>query len=155
MHFCPLTQDAPLSLIENWKMELDNKWYGGAILMDLSKAFETFNRDLFIAKLHVFRFSKELLKLIKSYLTNRWQRTKLNTGFSKRTDKLLRVSQGFVLELFLFNICIKDLFFLAQNTNVCNYADSTPFYTCDSDLHSLILRLGHESILAIDWFQSN
>ena len=51
--------------------------------MDLSKAFDTINEDLFIAKLNVFRFSKESLKLIKSYLTNRWQRTKLNSGFSK------------------------------------------------------------------------
>ena len=52
-------------------MELDNKWYGGAMLMDLSKAFHTINQDLFIANLHVFRFSKESLKLIKSYLTDR------------------------------------------------------------------------------------
>ena len=77
------TQHALLSLIEKWKKVLDNKGYGGAILMDLSKAFDTINHDLLIAKLHVYGFSKESLKLIKSYLTNRWQRTQLNTGFSK------------------------------------------------------------------------
>ena len=54
--------------------------------MDLSKAFDTISHDLLIAKSHVFRFSKESLKLIKSYLTNR--RTKLNTGFGKWTDIL-------------------------------------------------------------------
>ena len=81
-----------------------------------------------IAKLHVFRFSKELLKLIKSYLTKRWQRTKLNAGFSKWTEMLLRVPHGFVLEPFLFNIYINDLFFLAENTNVCNYVGNTKFY---------------------------
>ena len=125
------------------------------MLMDLSKAFHTINQDLFIANLHVFRFSKESLKLIKSYLTDRWQRTELNTGFSKWTDIILRVPQGFVLGVFLFNIYVKDLFFLAENTNVCNYADETTFYTCDSDLHSLILRLEHDSVLAIEWFESN
>ena len=41
--------------------------------MDLSKAFDTLNRDLLIAKLHAYGFSEESLKLIKSYLTNRWQ----------------------------------------------------------------------------------
>ena len=46
-------------------------------LVDLSKAFDTINRDLLIAKLYVYGFSKESLKLIKSYLTNRWQTTKL------------------------------------------------------------------------------
>ena len=83
MRFCALTQHVLLSLIENRKMELDNKSYGGAVLMDLSKAFDIINEDLFIAKLNVFPLSKESLKLIKSYLTNRWQRTKLNRGFSK------------------------------------------------------------------------
>ena len=44
------TQDALLSLIEKWKKVLDNKGYSGVILMDLSKAFNTINHDLLIAK---------------------------------------------------------------------------------------------------------
>ena len=74
------TQHTLLPLIEKWKKALDDKGYGGAILMDLSKAFNTI-----IAILHVYGFPKESLKLIKSYLTNRLQRTKLNTGFGKWT----------------------------------------------------------------------
>ena len=51
--------------------------------MDLSKAFETINHDLLlIAKLDAYGFDKAALKLMKSYLTNRWQRTKINTSFS-------------------------------------------------------------------------
>ena len=46
------------------------KRYAGAILMDLSKAFDTLNYDdRLIAKLHAYGFSEESLKLIKSYLT--------------------------------------------------------------------------------------
>ena len=33
--------------------------------MDLSKAFDTLNHDLLIAKLHAYSFSEESLKLIK------------------------------------------------------------------------------------------
>ena len=71
------TQKALLSLIEKWKIVLDSKGYGGAVLMDLSKAFDTITHDLLIAKLHAYGFSKESLKLIKSYLSNRWQKTKV------------------------------------------------------------------------------
>ena len=93
----------------------------------------------------VYGFSKESLKQIKSYLTTRLQRTKLNTGFVKWTEILLGVPQGSVLESLLFNISINDLFFLTENINVCNYADGTTFYACDSGLSYLISKLKHDS----------
>ena len=44
--------------------------------MDFSKAFDTINHDLLIAKLGAYVFDTASLKLIKSYLTNRRQRKK-------------------------------------------------------------------------------
>ena len=35
------TQQAHVSLIEKWKATLDKNGYAGAVLMDLSKAFDT------------------------------------------------------------------------------------------------------------------
>ena len=46
--------------------------------MDLSKAFYTKNHELLIAKVHAFGFEKSALKLLLNYLSNRWQRTKIN-----------------------------------------------------------------------------
>ena len=71
-----------LSLVEKWKKELDNKGYAGAILMDLSKAFDRINRELLIAKLYAYGFSKDALKLINSYMSDRWQRIKVGKSFS-------------------------------------------------------------------------
>ena len=46
------------------------KGYGAAILMDLSKAFDTINHELLIAKLHAYGFTRESLLIILSYLSD-------------------------------------------------------------------------------------
>ena len=65
------SQHALISLIERWRKSLDNKGYGGEVLMDLSKAFDTLNHDLLIAKHHAYGFDIKTLKLLHSYLTKR------------------------------------------------------------------------------------
>ena len=62
------TQHALICLIEKWKKILDEKGFCGAVLMDLSKAFDTINHELLIAKLHAYGFEKSALKLLLNYL---------------------------------------------------------------------------------------
>ena len=58
-------------MLEKWKRVDDKGEYVSALCMELSKAFDTINHDLFIVKLKAYGFSKEALKLMKSYLKNR------------------------------------------------------------------------------------
>ena len=45
---------------------LDNQGFPGALLMDLSKAFDTVNHELLIAKLHAYGFFVEALEVLLS-----------------------------------------------------------------------------------------
>ena len=149
------TQHALIKLIESWRQSLDSRGYSGAVLMDLSKAFDTINHELLIVKLHAYGFNKESLEFILDYLSNRWQRTKICDNFSSWAELLQGVPQGSVLGPLLFNIYINDLFFLTECTDVCNFADDTIFFARDMDLKHLMERLEHDTKLAIEWFENN
>ena len=58
-------------MIEYWIKCLDKRGYAGGVLMDLSKAFDCMNHELLLAKLSVYGFKKESIKIIHSYLNNR------------------------------------------------------------------------------------
>ena len=52
-----------MRLIENWKQSFYNQKFAGAVLMDLSKAFDCIPHDLLIPKMHAYGFSIDLLKI--------------------------------------------------------------------------------------------
>ena len=103
-------QYAITSLLEKWRIALDNKGYGGAILMDLSKAFDSLNHQLLIVKLNAYGFTHSSLRLMYSHLSDRWQRTKINNTFSSWVAILFGVPQGSILVPLLFNIYLNYLF---------------------------------------------
>ena len=53
-----------LYMIEKWKEIRDNGGYAAAVLMDLSKAFDTINYKLLIAKLRAYGFDLASLEII-------------------------------------------------------------------------------------------
>ena len=74
-----------LGTIEKWR---EKKYKGafGALLTDLSKDCDCIPHDLIIAKLEVYDFHIDPLKLIHDYLSNRKQRVKVNDAYSSRKD---------------------------------------------------------------------
>jgi len=148
-------QYALVSLLEKFKESLDKGGYAGAMLMDLSKAFDTINHDLLIAKLHAYGVDHKSLGLIKDYLTGRKQRVKVSPAFSSWSELLEGVPQGSVLGPLLFNIYLNDLFWFIEQTDACNFADDTTLYGCDTNISEVIRRLEHDTLISLEWFGCN
>ena len=116
------TQNSLVVMLEKRKRALDKGEYVSALFMDLSKAFDTINHDLLIAKLKAYGFSKETLKLMKGYLKNRKKKVQINNKFSSERDVITGVPQGSIDGLLLFNLFINDLVFFIEQCTLNNYA---------------------------------
>ena len=146
------TQQCLLALLEKWKRSLDRGKVFGALLTDLSKAFDCLNHDLLIAKLNAYGFSLPALKLIHDYLLNKKQRTRINNSYSTWVEIVFGVPQGSILSPLLFNIFLTDLFFIANSMDIANYADDNTPYATANDIDSLIASLEEASKSLFTWF---
>ena len=100
------SQNILISLIEEWRKNLGNNFVVGAVLTDLSKAFDWIPHDLLIAKLSAYNFSDEALSYIYSYLTNRTLCVRIDNLHSQLETIVSGVPQGSILGLILFNLSI-------------------------------------------------
>ena len=66
-------QHSLVIMLERWKQAIDKGQYTSVMYMDLSKAFDTINHGLLLAKLKAYGFSTSALNLLCSHLKYRKQ----------------------------------------------------------------------------------
>ena len=131
---------------------VDNGHAFGAVLTDLSKAFDCLSHDLIIAKLKAYWLYKPSLQLMQSYLSDLQQRTKIGNTYSSWKDVTHGVPQGSILGPLLFNIFMCDMFFILEDIDIASYADDTTPYASAQSLEELIIILEDISDTLFHWF---
>ena len=144
-----------MTMLETWKRALDNKKCVGAVLTDLSKAFDSLNHELIIAKFEAYGFHLEALVFIYDYLTKRTQRTKVKSDYSSEREIKYGVPQGSILGPLVFNINLNDMFFFITKSKIANWADDNTPYVIEDNLEKLLDSLKEETNVILDWFDFN
>ena len=144
-----------LSVLEKWKSAVDKKKLFGPLLTDLSKAFDCLSYDLLTAKLNPYGFSMAALTQVRNYLSNRKQRTMINTEKSSWGEILFGVPRGSILGPLLFNIFLSDLFLIMNSTELASYADDNTPYSVGNSIEELIVKPKNLSKTLFRWFNGN
>jgi len=95
------------------------------IFLDLAKAFDTVPHQRLLQKLETIGIRGGALRLFNSYLSERFQRVKINGTLSDPCIVRMGIPQGTVLGPILFLIYINDLYSYSATSDIISYADDT------------------------------
>ena len=127
------TVDAIVELLEQISNE---KTHCEAILLDLTKAFDTVKISLLVEKLERYGIRGICLKLLQSYLESRKQYLQIFDAISETIPILHGVPQGSVLGPLLFIIYINDLPEVLKASHTYLFADDTALIKKGNKTHT-------------------
>ena len=122
---------ALLNMTKDWRVNLDEGKTVAVVAVDLSKAFDSVNHKLLIAKLEAYGFGVEALQLMRNYLSDRRQRVKIDGTYSNWRTVKAGLPQGTILGPLLFNMFVNDLNYFITKVSLRLYADNATKYFAD------------------------
>ena len=150
-------QSTLLRLVEDWRGALDRHEYVAAVLMDLSKAFDSLPHDMLLMKLQAYHhgLSVKACALISSYLSGRLQQVRLGPHCVDWCDIIKGVPQGSIIGPLLFDIIINYIFHFLDMSFLHNYADENTLSYSHNNHNTLKQHLRVDCVTVLNWFEDN
>jgi len=135
---------------------LNDKKKTMGIFLDLSKAFDTVDKNILLHKLKYYGIKSNELSLLSSFLANRKQITCLNDIFSDHKETITGVPQGSILAPLLFLIYINDIkYFNSSDINIKLFADDTNIFIKSNSFEELFTNATFLLNNLSKWLKSN
>jgi hypothetical protein len=140
---------------------INNKDAVCGIFCDVSKAFDTLNHEILISKLKYYGVTGIAGDLIKSYLSNRFQRVRIRTSqFANSTSRwrLVKygVPQGSILGPLIFILYTNDLPYMVKNNVLpVMFADDASFIVSNPNLKDMTYNVGVVLNRIQKWYRAN
>lgn len=132
------------------------------LFLDLSKAYDTVDHEILLKKLELYGCRGTAQEWMRSYLTNRKQKTVLEDAGHRVESKVNTVTsgipQGSVLGPILFIIYINDITDInadMENCYLTNYADDTNLLVTGKDFSIVEDRVQNSMAVIDQWFRKN
>ncbi|XP_045463813.1 uncharacterized protein LOC123673371 [Harmonia axyridis] len=149
------TMTALVALMENIVEAVDEGRLVEVLTCDLSKAFDSVERDILLQKMEIYGVRGKALAIFESYLKNRTQVVSWNNEISKVNILKYGVPQGSILGPLLFLIYVNDL----PNNVSCSltsmYADDASFVNDSFRRTDLEIKGAETLVSAEKWFSTN
>ena len=147
--------DTCLTLLNNTILNgIDRGLLTGMILIDLQKAFDTIDHEIFSMKLECMGFGKSTILWYKSYLKNRTFRVNIENDYSNLGNLNCGVPQGSILGPLIFLIYVNDMP-LSVDCDLLLYADDTCLGFTDKNIKTIEENLNSNFNSLCDWFVEN
>ena len=148
------TQTALMVMYDRWVKAAAAGQVSGAVLLDLSAAFDLVDPELLIEKLKIYGLEEDYLCWIQSYLTDRHQAVWLDHTLSEFLHCPVGVPQGSNLGPLFFLIFFNDLP-ASLDSPVDSYADDTTVTATAKTVEEIGKKLTDDCEKVSNWMRSN